>query len=120
MEKIAFYDTDGRITGVLSGPSSSVQATIEYLKTPFVNGEGNQDTDYVREGTIVARPECPAILSGKMLMGLPVPSHIKINDQDYPCDTNEVELEFDQPGKYRIVVQAWPHLDKEFTLENPA
>ena len=40
MKKITFYDAEGRITGVMSGPLASIQATIEYLKEPFVEGEG--------------------------------------------------------------------------------
>lgn len=61
-----------------------------------------------------ARQSCGAWLSG-----LPVPSLIAINRKEYPCDEANIELEFDQPGKYRIVVRAWPYLDMEFDLENP-
>ena len=120
MEKITFYDADGRITGVMSGPPASVQATVDYLKEPFVEGEGNLETDYVNNGMLASRPACPAVFDGRTLSGLPVPSLIKINEQDYPCEASTVELEFDQPGKYRVVIKAWPYLDKEFTIENPA
>ena len=40
MKKITFYDAEGRITGVMSGPLASIQATIEYLKEPFVEARG--------------------------------------------------------------------------------
>lgn len=120
MKKITFYDAEGRITGVMSGPLASIQATIEYLKEPFVEGEGSLDADYVCGGTLTARPVCPARLDDLVLSRLPSPCLITINERDYPCETSTVELEFDQPGKYHIVVQAWPYLDKEFTIENPA
>ena len=78
------------------------------------------DADYVCGGTLTARPVCPARLDDLVLSRLPSPCLITINERDYPCETSTVELEFDQPGKYHIVVQAWPYLDKEFTIENPA
>ena len=56
MKKITFYDAEGRITGVMSGPLASIQATIEYLKEPFVEGEGSLDADYVRRN--VDRSSC--------------------------------------------------------------
>ena len=73
-----------------------------------------------RDGQVVPRLENPAILQGRVLNDLPVPCEILINNRRYEATTETVELEFDQPESYRVSVQAWPYLDKEFTIENPA
>ena len=59
----SFYDSTGRIIGVMSGPRESVEATSEVTGDPFVEGASNPDLHYVRDGAIVDRPESPAILS---------------------------------------------------------
>ncbi|MFY3080808.1 hypothetical protein ACOTF2_12180 [Achromobacter xylosoxidans] len=115
----SIYDPEGRIIGVMQGPRESVQATSEVTGHPFVEGEGNFATQYVQERAIVPRPESPAVLIERTLSALPVPCTIKIGDIAYPCNDTTAELAFDQPGTYHVTVEAWPYLNKEFTVENP-
>lgn len=115
----SFYDPTGRIIGVMRGPRESVDATAQVTGHPFVDGEGNPESQYVRENALVSRPESPAILARHTLSALPIPCTIKIGDIAYPCNDTTAELAFDQPGTYHVTVEAWPYLNKEFTVENP-
>lgn len=120
METVSFYDADGHIVGVMSGPHDCIVATGQHNQQRWVDGRSDPDTHYVKQGVLTPRPQNPAVLDGGTLSGLPVPSTINIGGVDYPCDEPVAELAFDQPGTYRIVVRAWPYLNKEFTVENPA
>ncbi len=119
MYTATFYDATGHILGVMRGPLESVEATAEVTGSPFVEGEGNPDLQYVRERVLVSRPESPVVLEGLTLSRLPVPCVIRIGDVGYPTEEPVAELEFSQPGTYRVVIEAWPYLNKEFEIENP-
>lgn len=118
METVSFYDAAGRIVGVMSGPSDCIVATGQHNQHQWVEGGGDPETHYVAQGVLTQRPEIPAVLSGTSLSGLPVPCTITIGGVDYPCQESVAELAFDQPGTYRVIVQAWPYLNKEFSIEN--
>ena len=79
--------------------------------------DGDVDDKYVVDGVVVDRPENPAQLEGDTLKDVPVPSRILIDNILYPCDDDTVELDLEQ-GTKKIVIRAWPHLDKEFNLED--
>lgn len=122
---ISFYDAAGKITGM----ASAEPAVMEMLKEhsldipnaqPFVEGEWFDKGVYVVNGVVTDRPACPAILVANTLNGLPVPCEIKVNDSAYHCDESSATLEFNQPGTYAIKVVAWPYLDGEFEIVNPA
>ncbi|CAB3633967.1 Uncharacterised protein [Achromobacter sp. 2789STDY5608633] len=115
----SFYDSTGRIVGVMRGPRESVEATSAVTGDPFVEGEGNPDLQYVREKALASRPESPSILTRHTLSALPVPCTIRIGRAVYPCTEAEVDLEFGSPGTFQVTVEAWPYLNKEFTVENP-
>ncbi|QQB36933.1 hypothetical protein I6I07_10140 [Achromobacter deleyi] len=119
MYTASFYDPSGRIIGVMRGPRESVEATAEATGHAFVEGEGNPDLQYVLQNAIVARPESPVVLAGKTLSGLPVPSLIRIGNVAYPCAETVAELEFGHAGTFAVAIEAWPYLNKEFTVENP-
>jgi hypothetical protein len=57
-------------------------------------------------------------MEGLFIKNIEVPSLIYINGDRYIVDEPVVELEFDQPGTYKIRIESWPYLDKEFTYEN--
>lgn len=119
METVSFYDADGRIVGVMSGPHDCIVATGQHNQQQWVEGGSDPETHYVAQGVLTPRPENPAALSAGTLSDLPVPCTIHIGSVDYPCDEPVAELAFDQPGTYRVVIEAWPYLNKEFEIENP-
>lgn len=75
---------------------------------------------YTVSGQVVPRPVNPATRDGHTLMNLPAPCTIHINEAAYLCGDSIAVMTFSQPGTYRVRVEAWPYLDKEFTIENPA
>lgn len=115
----SFYDSTGRIIGVMRGPRESVEATSEVTGDPFVEGASNPDLHYVRDGAIVDRPESPAILSQHTLSALPVPCTITVGKATYSCIDTVAELSFEHVGKFQVTIEAWPYLNKEFIVENP-
>ncbi|CAB3670984.1 hypothetical protein LMG3458_01092 [Achromobacter deleyi] len=120
METVSFYDADGRIVGVMSAPHDCIVATGQHNQQQWAEGVSDPELHYVTQGVVTLRPENPALLDGRSLSRLPVPSVISIRGVDYPCDESVAELAFDQPGVYHVIVRAWPYLNKEFTVENPA
>ncbi|MFY3137177.1 hypothetical protein ACOTFF_10880 [Achromobacter xylosoxidans] len=121
MNVYSLYDADGRVFSVLSLQQADQLGEMVAANgaSGYVDGVVDGQSHYVRDGLVTPRPRGKAVLRGAMLSGLPVPSLISINRKEYLCNEANIELEFDQPGKYRIVVRAWPYLDKEFTVENP-
>ena len=117
-ESISFFDSTGRITSTLKADAGTIQANKDHFAGQWVAGEFYDTDHYVYSGAVMPRPYNPASLTGKVLTDLPVPSTIYVNGQPYDCLEPTVELEFDQPGTYRVRVECWPYLDKEFTVEN--
>lgn len=103
----------GEITATLSG-------AIEYqTETPVGRVLGNWDADtyYILDDTPTPRPENPTTLIDLTLENVPVPALITINGTAYETDSDTIELEFDQVGNYKVTVDAFPYLPKEFEIE---
>lgn len=119
----SIYDSVGRIFSVGSGPTNipiefaAERAVSDNGAAGYLLGRYDMETMYVENGLVIARPVCPAQLQGLTLSGLPSPCQISINGHVYECDDAEAELDFDSPGTYKVVVRAWPYLDKEFSIE---
>ena len=100
-----------------------------FLSTEFVNlnpqmnlmeGSADPATQYIKNGQITGRPIQQTKLTGLTLTDLPVPCAIFINGQSYECDSEAVELEFDQPTLYEISVESWPYQSWSTMYENQA
>lgn len=117
---ITVYEAEtGRIKYFADGDPPAMQATKDSLTDPWVDGEFHWDTHYVSDGVATLRPDCPATVSGLILLNVPVPAEIHIGRNVYQADDSTVELEFNLPGTYKVKVVSFPYLDKEFTIENP-
>ena len=75
---------------------------------------------YIDNDTLKVKPKQQTELTGTTLSNLPVPCTILINGTPYECDSDIVELEFDQPTTYTIRVESWPYQDWSTTYENHA
>lgn len=115
--EISFYNERGEFTSCLAGDAGFVQTTKDMTADFWVDGKWDGATHYALNGAAVPRPTNPARLDGKMLTFVPRPAKIQINDKTYDADDSVVELWFNLPGKYKVRVQSWPHLDAEFDLE---
>lgn len=118
--ELSFYEAStGKLVGDLSGPEELVIASTSLSPEPWIKGYFDPEKYYVTRGVATLRPEQSSELIGFKLLKLPVPCTIRINERTYPCHEREAELTFDQPGTYKIAVEAWPYIRKEFTIENP-
>lgn len=115
---ITFYDGKGKITGCLSGPPGVIDTNKEMSVESWVEGKYSSERSYVVDGVVRPREEMNCLVNGKLLKNLPIPCEVFINNSTYHVDSSEVELDFDQPGMYKIKVSAWPFLDAEFEIEN--
>jgi len=118
--KVSFYDSNGRFTQTLDGDVDLViNPTAQGIGLPYVEGDYGTD-HWFSDGAPQLRPACTAILNGATLYKVPANSVITINEQSYECEEGGiVEMEFNQPGTYRIRVTCWPYLDGDFEYENP-
>ena len=116
---ISFYDERGEITGSIGADAQGIQANKDRTEHPWVDGDWYGKDVYVSNGGVHPRPANPARLDGMTLRELPTPGTIHIDGASYPYDEPTVELEFEHPGTYKVRVESWPHLDKEFEVENP-
>ena len=110
------YDDTGRITQTASAPAGVLVGQyleVEELRTDY------DKTHYVARGILTARPANPARLSGRQLSYLPVPCVIVVNGARYECVDGTAELEFTYPGTYAVSVEAFPHLNAEFSVSVP-
>ncbi len=121
MNTYSLYDSDGRVFSVLSLQQVDQLERLVSMNgaAGYIEGVVDPETQYVQEGRVESRPPGTSMLTGSVLSGLPVPCVVSVNRMEYPCNQSSIELEFDQPGRYRIVVRAWPQIDKEFEIENP-
>ena len=129
MKHITFYDPQGRLTGGAGLEDDQYERVKDRLEA-HIEGSWSGRTHYLANGVLAQRPENPVELDGLTLRRMPVPCTINIRDADrdgnipgrdkvYPCDVPEAELGFEHPGRYRVRVECWPYLDKEFIVENP-
>lgn len=119
MRSISFYNQRGEIHTVLSGDAIALEVTAQQSTDGWVEGDWFDKNKYVLNGEVLDRPENTATQSGMTLLNVPVPSEIQIGNQSYQATDSTVELEFNLPGSYVVKVISWPHLPKEFTVENP-
>lgn len=118
-ETISFFDERGRVTSNLTTDPAGIQANKDHFPGRWVEGDWLNKDVYVKDGRVTPRPANPAKLDGLTLTDLPSPGTLHIDGAAYPYEDSTVELEFDHPGTYKVRVESWPYLDKEFTVENP-
>jgi len=87
---------------------------------PYVEGNWFDKPVYVLNQQVTDRPINPMVVSNHYLSDMVHPCTIAINGTEYHCDSSTADLELFHPGVYKVKVTAWPYLDREFTIENPA
>jgi hypothetical protein len=116
MQSITFYDPSGRITWFMTAPEETLE--LNQKAGAFVPGLFSADKHYVKNGEATLRPECPATMNGQTITGIPPNGLVTVGEQTYTVLDGTAELQFDQPGTYKVLVSCWPYLDKEFTIAN--
>lgn len=119
--KVTIFDASGRsrwITG---------RFLFSELPQGWVVEEGEFTSDYYHDGTApVLRPDNPSTLDKTNIQSnstdtatisnIPSPADVFINGKRYEVTDGVLEFTTDTPGSYRIRVQSFPYLDKEFTV----
>ena len=115
-----YIEYDGN-TGRIIGNHNLAPELYELNKDKqMMEGIADRDLHYIKNGQITDRPIQQTKLNGLTLTGLPAPCTIFINGTPYECDSDTIELEFDQPTTYTITVESWPYQDWSTTYENKA
>lgn len=115
MKSFAVYDRQGRILHTGAAPEEVFE--LQAGEGRFViEGPADWASDYVLAGKVTPRPTSTADLATNLLIGLPTPCTIYINDKAYPCTDTTAELSMPFPGTYRVRVEAFPYLDSNFQL----
>ena len=73
-------------------------------------------THYVANGAVVPRPANPTTIAGTILSNVPVPAVVSINGTPFATADASVDLGLTLMGTYKVVVKAFPYLDKTFTV----
>lgn len=117
--KISLHSKEtGEIISLAEGPEENLFPLDGRLG--YINGHINSNDYYVVNGKAINRPNNECYIENGSLLGMKVNSQVIIDDITYETDSSEVELEFDQPGTYKILVKCWPYRDKEIIYENQA
>jgi hypothetical protein len=121
---VVYSKTNGKIRRTLQSTDVDIAANHDMQTEAYIEGSAHVLDDYVVDGEVRPRPQMETTLTpttdGCTLSNLPAPCILKINCTDYPCETTEEDIVFDQPGTYEIKITAWPYHDKEFTYEYTA
>jgi hypothetical protein len=113
---VVFADATGRITQCFWMPRWMVDIQTAPAGGSVVISDGHWETDFVKEGAVVARPANPTTLEGMMLKNVPAPCMVTVEGVDHACTDTTVELSFSHPGTYTVKVDAWPMLDATFEV----
>lgn len=92
---------------------ADVVASVE--SEGFIPGQGTTDTHYVANGVVFEKATCPAYLDGMTLRNVPVPATLTIDGTTYEATEPTIELSFNLPGTYKLLIESIPHLT--LTLE---
>jgi hypothetical protein len=69
--------------------------------------------------TIEPKTECPAVIDGLSLRGLPVPCRVIVGFDQHQIDDGVADFDFDQPGQYDVIVESATHLTGKYRLTKP-
>lgn len=111
---ISVYNDAGRITLTADLSEDTYEAYIS-LGYQMVDVIGDPHTQMVVDGALQNRPANPVTLSGTTLSNVPIPATVIINGTPYPTNEATVELGLTM-GNYTVRVEAFPYLDKQFTV----
>ncbi|MDH2051126.1 hypothetical protein [Achromobacter marplatensis] len=117
---ILYEPQSGRILSLFAGDEAAARMTADFMRLRCMPGRASLSLDYVDDGEVIRRLEMNPFIDGRSISNLPATCSVQVNDVMYECSDGIVELEFEQPGKYRVIVRAFPFLDLELEYENPA
>ena len=121
------HDSTGRIVATGNAPASMIpmQTTLDATAVEGVAIEATQYFDLITE-SLAARPannyviDTTAVAAYDVgiatITGVPAGAKISIGPTEAIADGTPIEITFYEPGEYRVVVEAFPVLPLEVTI----
>ncbi len=75
-------------------------------------------THYVINEEVTPRPIMPLQVENMTVRNIPVGAKVWSEGEPHICNDGEVEMEYDQPGTYTLLIECPPYKTEELTLEN--
>lgn len=129
MPTVTIYEIrSGRISRVVTAPESMIQYQAQAGES-YVAGSANTLTQYVNtakrrvenrptiNGAVSKNPFVADGVDTSCISGLPKPCIVLFEGEQYLTEDGVFEFTTDVPGIFQVIVQAWPYLDKTFTIE---
>lgn len=110
-------DAAGVIVKTGLAPLNLVDAQAGAGEQAFV-GSANDVTDYIdlAAQAVVKKPAIQPTVTGTTLTGLPVPCEVAVEGQTLITADGSIDLIFDIPGSYAVVLRAALYLDTALTV----
>ena len=115
-------DQNGQIIRRGSVPAFAVaaQANAEWGETAVL-GTGSFDTHWVDmtdpdNPTLMEKTVAPITVNGKIASNIPIPATVVVEKVAYPWSDSTLELEFEIPGTYDVVIKTLRHLPFVFSV----
>lgn len=115
---VVYNKNNGQILKMSSAPEFMIQNMRNQGEEIIADTIADDRYDYVKNDKIAKRPTMKITRQGNTFTNVPFPCQLKINNEYYNVAENNVELEFDQPGVYKISFEKFPYLNWEDTIEN--
>ena len=124
---ITIYDvSSGVINRIVSCPDNLINSQCLENES-FILGAFNDENYYINQDNAIMKPIQDTTLSNTsvlaneidavVLQHLPIPCTVTVANIVYEVDDGTLEISFDTPGEYPVIVTAFPCLDKTFTVE---
>lgn len=116
MSKKTFYDqATGRIVSSCYGNIELLDLS-EFSQYPCIDDFGNPESQYVVDGQIVARPNCPATYQNGWILNVPCDGQILFDKNSYPIKAGNTEIAM--PSNITtLVVDCFPYLTKALEIK---
>ena len=100
------------------------QANIDWGETA-VPGEGSFDTHWVDltdpdAPVLMERTVAPIVVTNGIATNVPIPATVIVEKVAYPWADDVVELEFQIPGTYEVVIKTLRHLPFTYSVTQAA
>lgn len=113
-----YNQSSGEIIRVASGPPAFINMQAAAGEA-VIEGQGNDETQYVAGGQIVDRPQMPVAVNGTTLTA-PIGASFNVTGPASASGvvdgSGEVEFVFSEPGEYTVRLRLFPYLPAEVVI----
>lgn len=114
-------DSRGRIVSTIETAEIAAGTMIDAGAFPaghyLVALPGDPETQWYDGEKVVDRPENTAKVQGGQIVNVPAGSFVWLHGERHLCDDGTVEIDTDEPGYLRLLIQSFPEKDKVIELE---